>query len=256
MPAFQLNVGVALQGKQGKVWQRTADGSFMDVTLNLSWPSLHCQGGDQLQGDELIQNSVVHPRSAMDGPVQGRSGFCFQCVYENNSKTLTFFAASQQDRDAWCKLMRQHAAHHNLRNAYEVSSKVLGSGAYATVYQGRDKVTGAQVAMKIIPRNRIDTATHPADERKLLITEVKLGLELQHQLLTKTTEFVENHHQYVIIMELMGGGDLFEYFKKRALTESEVQCIMRQLLVSVHFMHGRGIVHFDLKPENFLLSQV
>jgi len=44
--------------------------------------------------------------------------------------------------------------------------------------------------------------------------------------------------------------------KKRALTESEVQCIMRQLLVSVHFMHGRGIVHFHLKPENFLLSQV
>jgi len=33
-----------------------------------------------------------------------------------------------------------------------------------------------------------------------------------------------------------------------------VQSIMRQILKGVAFMHSRNIAHFDLKPENFLLT--
>jgi serine/threonine protein kinase len=36
--------------------------------------------------------------------------------------------------------------------------------------------------------------------------------------------------------------------------EEEVQSIMRQILKGVAFMHSRNIAHFDLKPENFLLT--
>jgi len=36
--------------------------------------------------------------------------------------------------------------------------------------------------------------------------------------------------------------------------ENEVQSIMRQILKGVAFIHSRNIAHFDLKPENFLLT--
>jgi len=255
MPPFQINVGRQPQGKQGALMHKHADGTLRDVQFNLSWPSLTvtARGGEALNGDEIVKNSVVRPLCNMDGPVQGRNGFCFQCTLK--SKTLTFFAASPQDRDAWCVALRNHAAHHNLANAFEVSSRVLGTGAYAKVLAGKCKVTGAPVALKIIPRSRIDSTTHPAAERTLLSTEMQLGMELRHELCTKTIEFIENAHQYVIVMELMGGGDLFEFLRRRSLTEGEVQCLMRQVLVGLQYMHSRNIGHFDLKPENLLLSQ-
>lgn len=255
--SFQLNVGRQPQGKQGMLMQKNSDGSFRDVQLNLSWPSLQIMsrsGGESLNGDEIIKHSVVTPLRNMDGPVQGRNGFYFQCTMKNNLN-ITFVASSQQDRDAWCAALRNHAAHHNLTNAFEVSGRVLGTGAYAKVFAGKCKMTGAPVALKIIPRSRIDTTTHPADERKLLSTEMQLGMELRHELCTKTLEFIENSHQYVIVMELMGGEDLFEFLRRRSLTEGEVQCLMRQLLVALQYMHSRNVGHFDIKPENVLLSQ-
>ena len=36
--------------------------------------------------------------------------------------------------------------------------------------------------------------------------------------------------------------------------EKEVQSIMRQIFKGVAFVHSRNIAHFDLKPENFLLT--
>jgi tRNA A-37 threonylcarbamoyl transferase component Bud32 len=263
--AFKLDVGSPPQGKQGILMQKNADGSMRSISFNLQWPSLQvsCSVGDTLDGEQLLKNSVVHRRAQMDGPVDGKSlsgasRFCFQCEHRDSKstgKTLTFFASSQQDCDEWCQRLRQHAVHHNLENGYEVSSKLLGSGAYAKVFQGRCKMTGSAVAVKIIPRMRLDSATHPADERKLLITEAALGQELRHAHCTHTTEFVENAHQYVIVMELMRGGDLFDYLaRKTSLSENDTRCLTRQVLAGLHFMHKQNIAHFDIKPENFLLS--
>jgi tRNA A-37 threonylcarbamoyl transferase component Bud32 len=265
--AFKLDVGSPPQGKQGILLQKNADGIVRSISFNLQWPSLQvsCGVGDALDGEQLVKNSVVHRRPQMDGPVEGKRGknsgetqFCFQCEHrdgKSTGKALTFFASSQQDCDEWCQRLRQHAVHHNLENGYEVSSKLLGSGAYAKVFQGKCKVTGNAVAVKIIPRQRLDSATHPANERQLLITEAALGQELRHAHCTSTTEFVENAHQYVIVMELMRGGDLFDYLaRKKSLSENETRCLTRQVLAGLHFLHKQNVGHFDIKPENFLLS--
>ena len=143
-----------------------------------------------------------------------------------------------------------------LADRYLVSAKLLGTGAYANVYQGTCKASGQPVAIKIIPRIKIESLDHPADERKLILTEMQLGLELRHEHCTGTTEVFENADKYVIIMELMGGGDLFEYLERgKTVCEGEVQCIMRQLLTGLHYMHSQNIGHFDIKAENVLLSK-
>ena len=139
---------------------------------------------------------------------------------------------------------------------YERSNKVLGTGAYATVYLGKCKDKGTPVALKVIPRRLIDGAAQAAAERQLLNGEVQVGRDrLRHGLCTKTTEFIEDEKHYVIVMELMGGGDLFDFLKRRKVTEGEAQCITRQVLGGLQHMHSQNIGHFDLKPENFLLSQ-
>ena len=56
-------------------------------------------------------------------------------------------------------------------------------------------------------------------------------------------------HTYLVLDFLRGGELLQRIRKKRHFTEPEAGRIMRKLVSAVHFMHQRGVVHRDLKPE-------
>jgi len=57
-------------------------------------------------------------------------------------------------------------------------------------------------------------------------------------------------------MELCTGGDLQEVaMQATEWTEDVVKEVLRQCLSAVIYLHAKGIVHRDLKLENFLLSQ-
>ncbi|KAI4877980.1 hypothetical protein NFI96_027960, partial [Prochilodus magdalenae] len=51
------------------------------------------------------------------------------------------------------------------------------------------------------------------------------------------------------------GGELFDFIaEKENLMENEAIEFMKQILKGVAFMHSKQIAHFDLKPENIMLS--
>lgn len=51
-------------------------------------------------------------------------------------------------------------------------------------------------------------------------------------------------------MEYLRGGELLDRIKKkRNFSETEASHIMKELVSIVHFLHGIGVVHRDLKPE-------
>ena len=53
-----------------------------------------------------------------------------------------------------------------------------------------------------------------------------------------------------MVMELCKGGELLDRIrKKKNFTEPEASEIIWNLVQAVDFMHKRGVVHRDLKPE-------
>ncbi|KYO27976.1 hormonally up-regulated neu tumor-associated kinase-like isoform B [Alligator mississippiensis] len=72
----------------------------------------------------------------------------------------------------------------------------------------------------------------------------------------KLYETLETENSYYMVMELCLGGDLMDRIcDKKKLEEKEVRKYTQQIMAAVEHLHRHGIVHRDLKIENFLLDE-
>lgn len=56
-------------------------------------------------------------------------------------------------------------------------------------------------------------------------------------------------------MEVCKGGELYDdIVNKGKFPEKEAALLMKEILMSVNYMHGKGVIHRDMKPENILLE--
>ncbi|XP_043962429.1 hormonally up-regulated neu tumor-associated kinase isoform X2 [Gambusia affinis] len=79
---------------------------------------------------------------------------------------------------------------------------------------------------------------------------------VRHPHIVVLLETLETENSYYMAMELCAGGDLMDRIcDRRRLGEREVRRYTRQILSAVEHLHKHGIVHRDLKIENFLLDE-
>lgn len=59
-----------------------------------------------------------------------------------------------------------------------------------------------------------------------------------------------------VVMELCGGGELYaRLIENKQLKEEDACDATHQMLMAIHYLHNIGIVHRDLKLENFLFTE-
>ena len=125
---------------------------------------------------------------------------------------------------------------------------LLGSGAFAKVQKVSNAESGEQFAAKIAEPNKSAIAAFE-DE-----VEILAKLELGDCVANMIEFFAEP--DFVIILELQTGGDLFdEMVKRKTYFETDARKACFQLLTAIKFIHDQGIAHRDLKPENVLLDE-
>jgi calcium-dependent protein kinase len=80
-------------------------------------------------------------------------------------------------------------------------------------------------------------------------------MKLDHPNLIKMFEVFEWKQQYVLVMELCEGGDLFHNIKQsRFFSEGKAKSIIKQILSAINYMHKQNVCHRDIKPENILVD--
>lgn len=85
--------------------------------------------------------------------------------------------------------------------------------------------------------------------------EVDIFIQLDHPNIVKFLEYYQDEHYFHIVMEFCSGGELLTKVEKLGrLKEPEAKKIMRQALSAVRYIHEKGIVHRDLKLDNFLFD--
>merc|ERR1719399_792968 len=78
---------------------------------------------------------------------------------------------------------------------------------------------------------------------------------MDHPNIVKLYESFADHRNIYLVMELCGGGELFDRIIDAGhFTEQGAANLMQQILRAMYYMHDNQICHRDLKPENFLFA--
>ena len=127
---------------------------------------------------------------------------------------------------------------------------VIGIGGMATVYGAYDQVSGRSVAIKMMNKKM----EHNARQIKLFVNESTALSLLSHPNIVQVYNTVITNSTKYIIMEYVDGITLKKHIDHRgALPEREVIYYASQILSALDYIHSRGIVHCDIKPQNIIL---
>ncbi|XP_034542355.1 death-associated protein kinase 2 isoform X1 [Notolabrus celidotus] len=140
----------------------------------------------------------------------------------------------------------------NVDDFYEIGDP-LGSGQFAIVKRCIEKSTGVEYAAKFI-KKRQSRASRRGVKKEEIEREVDILQQIQHPNIVALHDVFENRTDVVLILELVSGGELFDFLaQKESLSEEEATQFIKQILHGVQYLHSKRIIHFDLKPENIML---
>lgn len=134
--------------------------------------------------------------------------------------------------------------------AYELWDE-LGRGGSAVVNCARDKSTGLLRAVK-----RVQHASLEKPWQHLQI-EVEALTDLDHPCIVRLFEYFDTKTELLLVEELCNGGSVEEFLstRKTAITYEQAALLLRQMLKAILCCHLHGLVHRDLKADNFMLAE-
>jgi serine/threonine protein kinase/dipeptidyl aminopeptidase/acylaminoacyl peptidase len=127
----------------------------------------------------------------------------------------------------------------------------LGAGGMGEVYRARDPRLGREVAIKVLPTERL------ADEarRKRLVQEARAASALSHRHIVTIYEIGSADGIDFIVMEYVAGQTLDGLIPKSGMPLRDALRVAISIADALAAAHAKSIVHRDLKPANVIVSR-
>ncbi len=126
----------------------------------------------------------------------------------------------------------------------------LGAGGMGEVYRARDTRLGREVAVKVLPGERLSDPTR----RARFVQEAKAASALNHPCIVTIYEIESAEAIDFIVMELVPGKTLDALIPRQGMRLGEALRVAIPIADAVSAAHARGIVHRDLKPSNVMVT--
>lgn len=132
-----------------------------------------------------------------------------------------------------------------LDTSFEIIRKI-GKGSGGIVYEAFDKAKSQKIALKL-------THILPSHEYlgDLLAHEFSVLSKLKHPHLAQVFDFGKEDNKFYFTSEWIEGPTLLDFAKEANL--NTLFELLIQILRALDYLHQRGFLHLDIKPENILI---
>jgi serine/threonine protein kinase len=129
--------------------------------------------------------------------------------------------------------------------------KLLGKGGFAKCYVGTSLSSRTNYAIKLVAKSSL---VKPRAKQKLQ-SEIKIHRSLRHVHVVRFERVFEDKHNAYILLELCNNNSMSELMKRRKkVSEPEARFYMSQLINGLKYLHGKAVIHRDLKLGNLFLD--
>lgn len=132
-----------------------------------------------------------------------------------------------------------------IANKYEIICKI-GSGSFGTIYKGKNIRLDEEVAIKVEPIK---------NQTKLLKNESIIYQYLAGcQGIPQIKWFGLDGTNYYMVINLLGNSLLNVKEKCNTFPLTVIKSVGKQIIEILRVIHEKGLLHRDIKPDNFLLG--
>ncbi len=137
-----------------------------------------------------------------------------------------------------------------LHSRYQILNK-LGEGGFGVVYLVKDLQTNNQCVVKQLQSEyqQIETI------QRLFQEEVNILKKLDHPQIPRLIDSFDDGKDYFLVQEYIEGNSLkdeLNHDQDFSWSEDDVLDFLEQGLFILQYIHSRGVIHRDIKPDNFI----
>ncbi|WP_372367771.1 protein kinase [Candidatus Uabimicrobium sp. HlEnr_7] len=126
----------------------------------------------------------------------------------------------------------------------------LAQGGMGVIFSGHRKSDNLPVAIKTL---NSATINHCSDIQRFL-REIELSLNLKHENLVKSLDFIKTPDYVCYIMEYINGKPIDELMINGFISIKNSINIITEVSKGLEYLHSQGLVHRDIKPANILVT--